>query len=386
MPINKVTDKNGKPVKKDGKQKYRVRVAYQDKNGKTKQIERTAYGMDEAKLIERELEHQLKESSPAAKMTLKDLYDEYINAKKYEIRETSLQKNKQILELHVIPKFEKTTLDKLSVSALQKWKQDINEGDYQIRTKQNFYKTFRALLNYAVQMEYLPKNPLLKVGNFKAPLEKIKEMGFYTPEEFRMFIDVAQSEAEKSDSLQGWNLFVFFYIAFFTGMRKGEINALTWHDVQNGEIKITKSVAQKLKGGDRITPPKNSSSVRVIQIPIPLQNVLDKHYSLCRTLQGFSDDYFVCGGIRPLRDTSIENANKAYAEKAGIKKIRIHDFRHSHASLLANEGINIQEIARRLGHSDVSITLKTYSHLYPKESERALTILNKIIPPDSDKS
>ncbi|MFR5439949.1 MAG: tyrosine-type recombinase/integrase, partial [Monoglobus pectinilyticus] len=71
--------------------------------------------------------------------------------------------------------------------------------------------------------------------------------------------------------------------------------------------------------------------------------------------------------------------NKKYAELAGIKKIRIHDFRHSHASLLANEGINIQEIARRLGHSKIEITWNTYSHLYPREEERAINILNKIV-------
>ena len=67
-----------------------------------------------------------------------------------------------------------------------------------------------------------------------------------------------------------------------------------------------------------------------------------------------------------------------YAQSANIKVIRIHDFRHSHASYLINEGINIQEIARRLGHADVSITVKTYAHLYPKESERALNALNKL--------
>lgn len=71
--------------------------------------------------------------------------------------------------------------------------------------------------------------------------------------------------------------------------------------------------------------------------------------------------------------------NREYAKLAGVKRIRIHDFRHSHASLLANEGINIQEIARRLGHSKVEITWNIYSHLYPHEEERAVKILNKIV-------
>lgn len=83
-------------------------------------------------------------------------------------------------------------------------------------------------------------------------------------------------------------------------------------------------------------------------------------------------------GNFPLRDTSIENKNKAFAKAVNLPHIRIHDFRHTHASLLVNEGINIQEIARRLGHADVQMTWNTYSHLYPREEERAVEILNRI--------
>ena len=83
-------------------------------------------------------------------------------------------------------------------------------------------------------------------------------------------------------------------------------------------------------------------------------------------------------GDKCLRDTSITNRSIQFAKAAGVKIIRIHDFRHSHATLLANEGINIQEIARRLGHSKIEITWNIYSHFYPKEEERALKILNEI--------
>lgn len=88
---------------------------------------------------------------------------------------------------------------------------------------------------------------------------------------------------------------------------------------------------------------------------------------------------YICGTNKPLRDLRIQKRNIKFAQLAGIKTIRIHDFRHSHASLLANEGINVQEISRRLGHSNVEITWNTYSHLYPREEERAVKILNKIV-------
>lgn len=92
MPINKVTDKKGKLVKKDGKQKYRVRVNYTDNLGKNKQIERTAYGLDEARQIELELIHSVKMEVPAQKLTLQELYNEYIQAKQHEVGESSLVK------------------------------------------------------------------------------------------------------------------------------------------------------------------------------------------------------------------------------------------------------------------------------------------------------
>ena len=176
MPINKVTDKNGKPVKKDGKQKYRVRVNYTDSLGRNKQIERTAYGADEAKQLERELSHSVKAEAPAAKLTVGELYEEYMQAKKHEVRESSLNKKQCVLKTHVLKYFESTKLQKLTPPVLQKWKMDIEELGLSIRMRKNIYGNFRTMLNYGVKMEYIPKNPLLKVGNFKAPLEEIEEM------------------------------------------------------------------------------------------------------------------------------------------------------------------------------------------------------------------
>lgn len=139
------------------------------------------------------------------------------------------------------------------------------------------------------------------------------------------------------------------------------------------------SISQKMKGEDRETPPKNRSSYRDLQIPLPLKKLLAEHYKRYKGVDGFTEDWRICGGMRCLRNSSMSNRNNQYAELSKVKHIRIHDFRHSHASLLANEGINIQEIARRLGHSRIEITWNTYSHLYPREEERAVNILNKIV-------
>ena len=162
-------------------------------------------------------------------------------------------------------------------------------------------------------------------------------------------------------------------------MRKGEIFALKWSDITDNYLSVARSITQKLKGVDRETPPKNKSSIRTLQMPKPLIDILNEHKKRYSEYPQFSDDFRICGGQKPIRDSSVSKANENIAKAAGLKKIRIHDYRHSHVSLLANEGINIQEIARRLGHANIEMTWNTYSHLYPREEERAIEILNKIV-------
>ncbi len=382
MPIYKTGDK------KNGLQKYRVRVNYVDSFGAYKQIERVAYGKDAAKELESRLVRDLNNEDISMKITVTDLCNEYIRVKRNEVRESTLDRNSKIIKSYIIPFFGSARLGKLTVPQFQRWKTHIDEymtstkNSLSLEYKHKIYSVFRAVLNYAVKMEYIDKNPLTKLGNFKDANIIKNDMDFYTADEFLKFIAAAREQAEQSEqtfgSLYEWNFYVFFNIAFYTGMRKGEINALKWTDISDNTIHVTRSIAQKLKGGDRETPPKNKSSVRDIQIPLPLKDVLTEHYNRLKMLDGFSDDWRICGGVKCLRDSTIENRNQKYASAAGLKKIRIHDFRHSHASLLANNGINIQEIARRLGHSDIKMTWNTYSHLYPKEEERALTVLNKI--------
>ena len=279
----------------------------------------------------------------------------------------------------MLPYLSDTKLTKLTTPALQKWKNKVSEADIKNSTKRNAYGEFRAMLNYAVKMGYLPSNPLLIIGNFRDAYFETKEekIQFYTPEQFRQFIAVAEKHTQ---SITDWGYYVFFCIAYFCGMRKGEINALKWSDIDGNVIHVRRSVAQKVKGEAIVeTPPKNKSSYRDLQAPLQLVEILNKHRSRQMQDKRFNDDFRVCGGIACLSDTSISNKNIQYAKEAGLPIIRIHDYRHSHASLLINEGINIQEVARRLGHSNIEMTWNTYAHLYPREEERALNVLNKIV-------
>ena len=375
MPIYKTKKKN-----KEGLYQYRVTFNYTDKNGKYRQLMRLAYGAAEAKFLEAQLQAKATDNNVGRKtLTIRELYNIYIDAKRQEVRETSLNKSVSILERNILPFFESVKLDKLTLPLLQEWKNDIAKLDLSIVTKKNMYKEFSAMLNFAVKMEFSGTNPLTKLGNFKdaynfeKPEDKIQ---YYTVEEFKKFIEAAPKETASD-----YAYYTFFNIAFYTGMRKGEINALRWSDINGSILSVNRSVAQKIKGKDNIfTPPKNPSSQRKLQIPKPLLKILKQQKRLQQQeYTKWNEDMLVCGGEIPLRDSSLSNKNIEFSKSAGVRTLRIHDFRHTHATLLINEGINAGEIARRLGHSNVTTTLKVYAHLYPREEERALQVLNAIL-------
>ena len=151
---------------------------------------------------------------------------------------------------------------------------------------------------------------------------------------------------------------------YWTGIRIGELLALTPKDIDilKKTISITKSY-QRLDGRDIITPPKTPKSIRIIAIP----------EFLAADLQ----DY-INGLYEPQEEERLFKVTKHYFEKeikrgiraSGIKKIRIHDLRHSHCALLIEMGSAPLEIAERLGHERVETTMNTYGHLYPNKQRQ----------------
>ncbi len=373
MPLTKVKGS------KNGLQKYRVRVNFTTPSGEYKQIERTAYGLQEAKELEQEL---LCEKNAPSKMTVQELYSEYMSAKKHEVRETSYDKSKRTLEFNVLSLLPNVKIDKLSSPILQKWKDEINKRDVKITTKKNYYKEFSAMLNFAVKREYLSKNPLLLVGNFKDVYFETSEgkMRVYTAEQFKKYINTSLQLTENEDTITSWSYYVFFNIAFFTGMRKGEIHALKWSDLSEDTLNVRRSISQKIKGAEITeTPPKNKSSYRSLKLPKQLIEILEAHRA--RQEDFFSeniDDFRICGGDKCLRDTSIDKYNRKICEIAELPRITIHEFRHTHASLLIAQKINVLEISRRLGHANPTITLNVYAHLFPNEEQKAIEFLENL--------
>lgn len=213
MPIYKTEGK------KNGQQKYRVRINYVDNTGTPRQITRVTYGNAEARNLEARLQREIKEAPPETHMTVKQLYDEYIAAKKHEVRETSLAKTKNRLELHILPYFKNTHLDKLDTAALSRWKSKLSESGLAVSTRRGAFGEFRAMLNYAVRYGWLAKNPLPAVGNFKDAYElnEQEKLHYYTAEQFKKYIACAR---EKASSITVWGYYVFLLLSLITQERE----------------------------------------------------------------------------------------------------------------------------------------------------------------------
>ena len=358
--------------KKDGLMQYRVRVGLKQPDGSFRYVERTAYGINEARRVESEL----RSAPPVSVRTLAALIDEYNLSRAGQVRQTTQEKADSYLRLHVLPTYGTYNVERLTLPVLQQWKNELNAKGLSVVSKNNIYHAFSSVLNFGVKMEYLKKNNLAALGGFRDPNVSPEDSRFryYTADQFKAYIN-ALPRATFLDRAA----YVFFMVAFYSGARKGEINALRWSDIDGDVIHIRRSVAQKVKGAAYVeTPPKNKSSYRDVRMPQTLRACLDEHLAFCRSFEQFSPDWRVCGGPDILSDNFLFTRNCKNAEAAGLPRITIHEFRHSHATLLINAGVNIKEISRRLGHSTVEMTWNVYSHLYPDQEEKALAVLDSV--------
>ena len=249
------------------------------------------------------------------------------------------------------------------------WKENLNNKGLSTDYKNSIYKKYRAMLNYGKKMYNLNINILNKITNFSNPNELKKEMNFYTKDEFNKFIAC-------EDNLK-W--ICFFSTLFYCGLRQGEALALNWNDIDFNEntIKINKSLANRIKGEKYlILPPKTKASNRTIPIPINLAQKLNKLLLEQKKYKNFSNEWFVFNNIFPLPTTTIQKRRDKLVELSGVKRIRIHDFRHSCASLLISKGANINLVAKYLGHDDVSTTLNIYAHFYKSDLNNLISTID----------
>ena len=174
-----------------------------------------------------------------------------------------------------------------------------------------------------------------------------------------------------------------FQTLFCYGLRNGELRGLTWENINFNKHTLTVNknivkVPNESTGKPyTITSPKTMSSYRTIPIPNFLISDLEELYDRCSTYYGFKDTWFVFGDFDPLWETTLRDRKTKNAFMAGVKDIRVHDFRHSCASLLIDNGANITLVAKYLGYSKIDETLNTYSHMYQNRLDTIVNIIER---------
>ena len=286
-------------------------------------------------------------------MKFADFWKMYCADMETRLREHTMRTKKYIVELKILPYFGNKRVNDITAADIRQWQNELIKMGYSPTYLKTINNQLSAIFNYAVRYYDLKSNPCAKAGSMGK--SKAEEMDFWTGEEFRKFIDSVMNKRLS---------YMAFMTLYWTGMRLGELLALNPKDVdlKKRTISITKSY-QRLGKKDVITPPKTPKSKRVITIPeflaADIKDYMDSLYDLQE------DDR-----LFPITKYYLEHEMQRGIKESGVKRIRVHDLRHSHASMLIELGFSPLEIANRLGHEKVETTLNTYAHLYPNKQTK----------------
>lgn len=292
----------------------------------------------------------------------------------------STQKNNY--ERHIKPYFQNVNLNKLSYENIFEFREYLKtkpkkQNDNQHLSNNTINKIIillKKIFDTGVRKSLIDKNPVENLR--KLPINK-KIITFWSIEEFARFRKLITKEEKSYD--------LFFTVAFFTGMRMGEILALNWNDINllTNTIHVTKT-AYFLNKRNHINSTKTRAGTRYITINNKLANMLREWKQEQTTLlKEFIDDI---DNLQVIQSSPISITKNMIDKKFkqillrnnDIKKIRIHDLRHSHASLLINQGEDYLVVKERLGHASITTTIDTYSHLYPSKQKSLANKLDEI--------
>jgi len=303
-------------------------------------------------------------------MKVSTLYDLYIQDVSLRVKPKTLETKKYIFNTKILPYFGELKLTDVTPLMIRRFQNDfINQTNpktnkpYAFAYLQKTNAQLKTLINYAVRYYGLSTDPFSKVESLKSlNKEPKKEIKIWTVEEFNKFSEVIKHKPMS---------YTAFHLLFWTGIRVGELLALTREDIdlQRKRIIINKNFSKLTGGREVIGTTKTESSERSILIDDYLVVLLRKYIKMIYKPDE-QDRLF------PITQYLFRNDITRYHKIAEVKKIRVHDLRHSHASFLINNDVNPLIISKRLGHAKVDITLDTYSHLYPSKEEKVIDVIN----------
>ena len=329
--------------KKTGK--WLIQYRYTDWQGKRRKS--TKRGFATKREAEEWLRNFLITQKADFDMKFEDFWKMYCADMETRLREHTMRTKKYIVELKILPYFGNKRVNDITAADIRQWQNELIKMGYSPTYLKTINNQLSAIFNYAVRYYDLKSSPCAKAESMGK--SKAEEMDFWTVEEFRKFIDSVMNKRLS---------YMAFMTLYGTGMRLGELLALTPadFDFQKQTVTISKTF-HRSKGRDIITSPKTKKSNRTIKMP-PF---------LCEEIREYIKMLY---DIQP--DERLFTVTKSYlnhemergAKQAGVKKIRVHDIRHSAVSLLIDMGFSVLAIGERMGHEAEKITYR-YAHLFP---------------------
>lgn len=337
---------------------WRVIYRYTDWTGERKQSQKRGFKTKrEALAWERE---QLNKATADLDMTFASFVEQYTSDMKTRIKENTWATKDHIIRTKLLPYFGKLKMCNITAQQIITWQNEmLNHKDEKGEKYSPVYlrsvnSQLSAIFNHAVRYYNLRENPCKKAGSMGK--KKNREMLFWTKEEYLKFAEVMMDKPLS---------FYAFEMLYWCGIREGELLALTPadFDFEKCTVSITKSY-QRLSGQDLITTTKTEKSNRVIKMP---QFLADEMQDYLKQLYGIEPNDRMFTVTKSYLHREMDRG----AKEAGVKRIRIHDIRHSAVSLLIDMGFSATAIADRVGHESIDITYN-YAHLFPsKQAEMA---------------
>ena len=301
-------------------------------------------------------------------MSFKSFVEVYFKDKTGDLKARTIRNKRFMIDAHVIPYLGSKAMNEIRPSDIIDWQNAIKD-------KHEYSQSYLRMLQNQVTGIFTHAQKIYGLGN--NPCKVVKKMGrsddrslnFWTEEEYKKFIATYDPKSMH---------YVMFEILFWTGCREGEMLALTMDDidVEAKQMCITKTYFRH-KREDIITAPKTYDSNRRIDLP---DFLVDEIVAYHKRLYGIPGDE----RLFPVVAEAVQHTMKYHIGKAGVKKIRVHDLRHSHVAYLIHHGVQPLIIKERLGHKDIKVTLNTYGHLYPSEQKKVAGLLDRLRKEDEE--
>lgn len=311
-----------------------------------------------------------------AQMSLSEYLDQWLGTIRESVRQKTLLQYTQIVHGHIVPMLGKIKLKDLRPDQIQALYNAKMDSGTSARTVILIHAVLHRALKQALKMGIIGRNPADAVTR---PRFRRKEMRTLSDAQVRSFLSFAEGNRFK----------VLYWLAVTTGLRQGELLGLKWSDMDwvNRRLRIVRQL-QRLSGGLVFSEPKSAAGRRVIVLGVgtleKLRNQQDLQFEELRSAGESwveNDLIFPSTSGTPMDPSNLYHGFKALLKTAGLPDIRFHDLRHTAATLMLQQGVHPKVVQERLGHSDITLTLNTYSHVLPAMQEEAAEKLDELLTP-----